>query len=273
MADVATALADTASGIKLQVAGARQEESGTGFARMSRETMARLGIAAGDVVSIEGKRGTAARAILPHPEDEGLEVIRLDGLQRANAEVASGEHVVVGKAAAKPAQRVVFAPAQRELRLQGPAQALKRNFFGRALVTGDLVATAGQQQVDRGNMPPQLREMLNVPAFALTQIRLSVVATVPKGIVFIDETTEVELRAEYEEPRNSRAELNYDDVGGMGDTIRQLREMVELPLRYPELFRRLGVDPPKGMGCSDESTEVGLRAEYEEPRSSRAELD
>jgi len=247
MADAATAIADSDNGIKLQVAGARQEESGTGLARMSREVMGRLGIVEGAFVAIEGKRSTAARAIVSHPEDEGLEVIRLDGLQRANAEVASGEHVIVRKADAKPAQRVVFAPAQRELRLQGPAQALKRNFFQRPLVTGDLVATAGQQQVDRGDMPPQLRQMLNAPAFALTQIRLSVISTVPKGIVFIDENTEVELRAEYEEPRDSRAELNYDDVGGMGDTIQQLREMVELPLRYPELFRRLGVDPPKGV--------------------------
>ena len=247
MADAATAIATTDNGIRLQVAGARQEESGTGFARISRATMGLLGITEGDVISIEGKRATAARAILPHPEDEGIEVIRLDGLQRANAEVASGEHVVIRKAEAKPATRVVFAPAQRELRLQGPAHALKRNFFQRPFATGDVVATAGQQQVDRSDMPPQLRQMLNVPAFALTQIRLSVIATIPKGIVFIDENTEVELRAEWEEPRDSRAELNYDDVGGIGDTIRQLREMVELPLRYPELFRRLGVDPPKGV--------------------------
>jgi transitional endoplasmic reticulum ATPase len=89
--------------------------------------------------------------------------------------------------------------------------------------------------------------MLNAPAFALTQIRLTVVSTSPKGVVHIDENTEVELRPEYEEPRSSRADVNYDDVGGMGDTIRQLREMVELPLRYPELFTRLGVDPPKGV--------------------------
>ena len=95
MADAATAIEKTDSGIRLQVAGARQEESGTGFARISRATMGLLGITEGDVIAIEGKRATAARAILPHPEDEGIEVIRLDGLQRANAEVASGEHVVV----------------------------------------------------------------------------------------------------------------------------------------------------------------------------------
>ena len=87
----------------------------------------------------------------------------------------------------------------------------------------------------------------NAPAYALTQIRLTVVSTSPKGIVHIDESTEVELRAEFEEPGNGRGVVNYDDVGGMAETIRQLREMVELPLRYPELFTRLGVDPPKGV--------------------------
>ena len=241
------AIVDDERSVRLQVAGARGEESGTGVARISREVMVRLGVNEGDILEIVGKRTTAARVMLPYPEDEGLQLIRLDGLQRANAQVGSGEHVELRKPEARPATRVVFAPAQRELKLHGPGQALKRNFFGRALVTGDLVATAGQQQVDRGDMPPQLQRMLNAPAFALTQIRLSVVSTSPKGIVFIDEHTEVELRAEYEEPSDGRADVNYDDVGGMGDTIKQLREMVELPLRYPELFQRLGVDPPKGV--------------------------
>src|SRR5678815_5193385 len=90
--------------------------------------------------------------------------------------------------------------------------------------------------------------MFSTPAYALTEIRLQVASTVPaKGIVHIDENTEVELRAEFEEPRDSRGIINYDDVGGMEETIKQLRGMVELPLRYPELFTRLGVDPPKGV--------------------------
>ncbi|MET0589504.1 MAG: CDC48 family AAA ATPase [Novosphingobium sp.] len=231
--------------VKLQVAAARQEESGNGIARLPRTAMADLGLAEGDVVEIKGKRPTAARAVFAYPEDEGLEVIRLDGLQRANAEVGSGDHVAVSKSESRPAQRVIFAPAQREMRLQGPAQALKRNFFGRPLLAGDLVATTGQQQVR--DVPPQVARMFNTPAYALTQIRLTVVSTVPKGIVHIDENTEVELREEFEEARGSRADVNYDDVGGMGDTIQQLREMVELPLRYPELFTRLGVDPPRGV--------------------------
>jgi transitional endoplasmic reticulum ATPase len=231
--------------VRLQVAAARQEESGHGIARLPKSAMAELGVTEGDVVEIEGKRITPARAVLAYPEDEGLQVVRLDGLQRANADVGSGDHVTIRRAESRPAQRVVFAPAQKDMRLQGPAQALKRNFFQRPLLAGDLVATAGQQQVR--DMPPQIARMFNAPAYALTQIRLSVVSTSPKGIVHIDENTEVELREEFEEPRTARADVNYDDVGGMGDTIRQLREMVELPLRYPELFTRLGVDPPKGV--------------------------
>jgi len=234
-----------AGSIRLQVAAARQEESGRGIARMPKSAFAALGITEGDVVEISGKRATAAIAVPAHPEDQTLEVIRLDGLLRRNAEVGSGEHVTVKKGESKRATRVVFAPAQREMRLQGPTQALKRNFFRRPLLAGDLVATTGQQPVQ--DLPPQIMRMFNAPAYALTQIRLTVVSTVPKGIVHIDENTEVELRAEFEEPKDGRGTINYDDVGGMGDTIRQLQEMVELPLRYPELFTRLGVDPPKGV--------------------------
>ena len=240
--------ADAASDVKqvrIQVAAARQEESGQGIARLPRSAFQALGITEGDVIEITGKRSTPAIAMPAYDEDQALQIVRLDGLQRGNAEVGSGEHVVITVAQSRPATRVVFAPAQREMRLQGPTQALKRNFFRKPVIAGDLVATTGQQPVQ--NMPPEVRRMFSAPAYALTQIRLSVVSTAPKGIVHIDENTEVELRAEFEEPRDGRAVVNYDDVGGMGDTIEQLREMVELPLRYPELFTRLGVDPPKGV--------------------------
>ncbi|WP_305097334.1 CDC48 family AAA ATPase [Croceibacterium aestuarii] len=245
MADAQVAAKVDEGTIRLQVAAARQEESGRGVARMPRSAFQKLGITEGDFVEIEGKRVTAAVAMAAYDEDEALEVVRLDGLQRANAETASGEHVTIRRAETKPATRVIFAPAQREMRLQGPTEALKRVFFNKPLVAGDLVATHGQQPVQ--NVPPQVARMFNAPAYALTQIRLQVVSTSPKGVVHIDESTEVELRAEFEEPRDGRGVINYDDVGGMEETIKQLREMVELPLRYPELFTRLGVDPPKGV--------------------------
>ena len=230
------------------MANARPEDAGRGLARLPLAVMTELHLAEGDVIEIAGKRSTPARVVRPYKEDEGLDVLRLDGLQRANAGVGSGDFVVIGKIDPRPAQRVVFAPAQNNLRLQGNPEALKRVFFQRPLTSGDIVATSGQQQVPPGDMPPQLRQMLAAPAYALQEIRLVVVSTVPKGIVHIDADTEVELRAEYEEPRESRrADVTYDDVGGMAEAIDQLREMVELPLRYPELFERLGVDPPKGV--------------------------
>jgi transitional endoplasmic reticulum ATPase len=233
---------------RLQVATMRPEDSGRGIARLPRALMAEMGLAEGDVIELIGKRSTPARAVGPYPEDEGLEIIRLDGLQRANAEVGSGELIEVRKAESKPAQRVVFAPAQKNLRLHGSAHALKRSFGMKPVTAGDVVATHGQQQMPRGDIPPELRQMLTAPAFALQEIRLVVVSTAPKGIVHIDANTEIELRPEYTEAKETRrADVTYDDLGGIGTTIDQLREMVELPLRYPEIFERLGVDPPRGV--------------------------
>ncbi|USI74383.1 CDC48 family AAA ATPase [Sphingomonas morindae] len=246
MADVDTS--NEISSRRLQVANARPDDSGHGLARLPRAAMQALGLVEGDVVEIVGKRATPARAVLPYPEDEGLDILRIDGLQRANAGVGSGDFVEVRRAESKPATRVVFAPAQENLRLQGSGQALKRSFQMKPITAGDVVATTGQQRVTAEDLPPQLRQMLNRPAYSLQEIRLLVVSTTPKGVVHIDQNTEVELRAEYQEPREARrADVTYDDLGGLGDTIDQVREMVELPLRYPELFERLGVEPPKGV--------------------------
>lgn len=233
---------------RVQVANLPPADSGRGVARLPLKLMEELGLSEGDVIEIVGKRSTAARAIRPYGEDEGLDIIRLDGLQRANAGVGSGDFVEVHKADSKPATRVVFAPAQNNIRLQGSADALKRSFEGRPFCAGDTVATSGHQRVN-ADMPEHIRQLLNAPAFALQEIRLTVVSTTPRGIVHIDEKTQVELLSEFTEKKEGerRADVTYDDLGGMRDTIDQLREMVELPLRHPELFQRLGVDPPKGV--------------------------
>ena len=232
---------------KVQVASLPPADSGRGFARLSDGLMAELGLNEGDVIEIVGKRSTAARAIRPYGEDEGIDIVRLDGLQRANAGVGSGDFVEIKKGESNPATRVVFAPAQPNVRLQGSADALKRTFAGRPLVEGDTVATAGHQRIN-ADMPDHIRQLLNAPAFALQELRLVVVSSVPKGIVHIDGKTAVELLPEYKAGEGERrADVTYDDLGGMRDTIDALREMVELPLRHPELFQRLGVDPPRGV--------------------------
>jgi len=243
------AIVDRVKSRKVQVASLPPADSGRGFARLPDKLMDELSLSEGDVIEIVGKRSTAARAIRPYGEDEGIDIVRLDGLQRANAGVGSGDFVEVREADSKPASRVVFAPAQPNVRLQGSAEALKRSFAGRPLVEGDTVATTGHQRIN-ADMPDNIRQLLNAPAFALQELRLVVVSAAPKGIVHIDEKTAVELLPEYtarDEDGQRRADVTYDDLGGMRDTIDALREMVELPLRHPELFQRLGVDPPKGV--------------------------
>src|SRR3954463_246486 len=164
---------------KVQVASLPPADSGRGFARLPDKVMDDLGLNEGDVIEIVGKRSTAARAIRPYGEDEGIDIIRLDGLQRANAGVGSGDYVEVRKAQSKAATRVVFAPAQPNIRLQGSAEPRKRPFARRPLTEGDVVATAGHQRVN-ADMPDAIRQMLNAPAFALQELRLVVVSTVPK---------------------------------------------------------------------------------------------
>src|SRR3569623_1732236 len=176
---------------RLQVATLRPEDSGRGIARLPRAPMAEMGLGEGDVIELSGKRTTPARAGGPYPEDEGLEIIRLDGLQRANAEIGSGDFVEIRKAESKPAQRVVFAPAQKNLRLHGSAHALKRSFGMKPITAGDVVATHGQQQMPHGDIPPEHRQMLTAPTYALQEIRLVVVSPVPKGIVHIAANSEL----------------------------------------------------------------------------------
>src|SRR6476469_8634267 len=234
---------DRVTSRKVQVASLPPADSGRGFARLPDKLMDELGLNEGDVIEIVGKRSTAARAIRPYGEDEGIDIIRLDGLQRANAGVGSGDFVEVRKAESKPATRVVFAPAQPNVRLQGSADALKRTFARRPLTQRDTVATTGHQRIN-ADMPDHIRQLLDAPAYALQELRLVVTSASPKGVVHIDNKTVVELLPEYTAGDGERrADVTYDDLGGMRDTIDALREMVELPLRHPELFQRLGVDP------------------------------
>jgi transitional endoplasmic reticulum ATPase len=241
-------------GTKLQVAGAKPQDVGTGTARLSRKTMQGMSIREGDVLEITGKRPTAALALPPYPEDEGLDVIRLDGLQRGNAGVSIGDHVSVKAAESKPARRIQLAPAQKNLRLVGSGEMLRRTLFQRPLVAGDIISTSiyqrnqMQQQQQQGVPDDLFRMFFEQPAFGLQEIRLRVISTVPRGVVQIAQDTEIELLPEFVEMDEQRpAVVTYDDLGGLGDTLSQVREMIELPLKHPQLFQRLGIDPPKGV--------------------------
>ncbi|MFC4175069.1 CDC48 family AAA ATPase [Microvirga sp. GCM10011540] len=242
-------MTDDGQVIRLQVANARPGDSGRGVARVSRKALSELGLQEGQAIEIIGKRHTTAIAVTPYAEDEGLNIIRIDGLQRVNAGVGSGDYVEVKPAEVRPASRVVLAPAQKGLRLQGSGEALKRTFYQRPLTAGDVISTSVHSpRATDPRLPEELRSLLNIPAYGLQEIRLVVVSTQPRGIVQVTAETEIELRPQFEEPKEARrADVTYDDIGGLGNTVDQVREMVELPLRHPELFQRLGIDPPKGV--------------------------
>src|SRR5688572_28379054 len=243
---------------RLQVAGAKPQDVGTGTARISRKTFQLLNLREGQVIEIVGRRVLFRSVLPPYPEDEGLDVVRLDGLQRGNAGVSIGDYVDAKRADVRPAKRVQLAPAQKNLRLVGSGEMLRRTLFQRPLVSGDVISTSIYQRAaqqgqpggpGRDNIPEDLfRMFFEQPAFGLQEIRLRVISTVPRGVVQVAQDTEIELLPEYvesEEPR--RSDITYDDIGGLGDTINNVREMIELPLKHPELFQRLGIDPPKGI--------------------------
>ncbi|HTR18162.1 MAG TPA: CDC48 family AAA ATPase [Acetobacteraceae bacterium] len=238
-------------GIQLTVANARPEDVGKGVARISRRAALALNLGPGDVLELAGPRHTVAIPVPPYPEDETLEIIRLDGLQRANAGVAASDRIDLRRVQPRVATRVTLAPAQKNLRLSGSGEALRQTFIGRPLVAGDVISTSVYQRGASGGdgFPDEIfNRFFQQQPYALQEIRMVVVGTTPKGIVRIDEQTEVELLPQYTEPRETRrADVTYDDIGGLGSTVDQIREMVELPLRHPELFQRLGIDPPKGM--------------------------
>ncbi len=240
-------------GLRLKVAEAGQEDVGKGIVRISDAAFSSLELDRGDVVAIVGERETAALVAAGRSADQGLDVVRMDGVIRSNAQAGIGDYVQVRKAAWRDAEKVTLAPARKGIRVMAPGEALRQALLHRPVVKGDLI-TAGGAQRSRDVLPPGmypeelLRGLLGSLAIGLGEVRLIVVATTPSGIVRIAAQTEVELLPEYVETKERQVpDVTYDDIGGLGEVINEIREVVELPLKHPELFDRLGIAPPKGV--------------------------
>ncbi|MFQ5683282.1 MAG: CDC48 family AAA ATPase [Candidatus Binatia bacterium] len=239
--------------LRLKVAGAQQPDVGKGIVRIPIEEIQSLGIEQGDVIEIQGKRPTAAVAVTAYPEDEGIDIVRMDGLIRANAKVGIGDPVEIRKANWKKADKVSLAPAKEGLRIAGSGEGLKPTLLYRPLVQGDLISTTIFNQ-PRRSFPTNFfsddffHGFFESPAYGLMEIRLVVTSTVPKGIVRVSEETQIELMPEYTEAKERKiVQVTYDDLGGIKSVVEKVREMIELPLKHPELFDRLGIDPPRGV--------------------------
>ena len=209
----------------IKVAELKSGETGRGIARLDPELMDILGIKVGDIVQIDGNRKTVAKVLRGGPEDANRGIIRIDGSTRRNAGVSLDERVGIKKVTAKNAEKITFAPTE-QLRLQGGEEYLKQVLEGRAIAKGDTIT-------------------LNVMG---NKIDLVVTSFAPSGdAVLMASTTEVKVSDKPAANNGDVPKVSYDDIGGLGDAVKKIREMVELPLRHPELFKRLGVEAPKGV--------------------------
>jgi transitional endoplasmic reticulum ATPase len=221
-------------GIELKVARAHhQSEVGLGRARIDTLTRKQLGVDVGDIIEIIGSKTTAAKVFRASHEDEGKGIIRIDGMIRGNAGVSIGEKVIVRKAQPVNASKIVVAPKipQGKKVKFGPGveELFKRGLLNRAVTKGDEII---------------------IPNIALMGgfLPFVVVSTTPLGIVIITEHTQLSVKTEpVEMTEIMRPSVTYDDIGGLDEELQRVREMIELPLKHPELFERLGIDPPKGV--------------------------
>jgi len=211
------------STLKLRVTEALSKDVGRSFARMGPEDLAKLNVAIGDIVEISGKRKTVAKAMPAYKELRSQSRIQLDGLTRENAGSGLDEFVGVQKINVRPAERVVLAPvnmtpAERDLKYIGSL------LDGLPAVEGDCV---------RANL------------FGSRSANFKVETTAPKGPVIINPTTQLVIGKVQQEEAGRK--LSYEDIGGLKPQLQRIREMIELPLRYPEVFEKLGIDAPKGV--------------------------
>src|SRR6058998_2134716 len=209
----------------LRVVDALQRDVGRGIARIDPKIVDELGLTSGDVVQITGKRKTNALSWPAHQEDYGKGIIRIDGYLRNNAGVSIDDKVTIRKIDAKIAERLTLAPTE-PLRIVGGEEYLAQILEGRVLARGDYVP-------------------INIMG---RKIDLVVTNTTPSTeAVIVTEDTEILFGEQVKEPVRNVPKISYEDIGGLRPVIQKVREMIELPLRHPELFERLGVEAPKGV--------------------------
>jgi len=246
--------------IKLKVMEALQEDAYKGIARIDGATMKQIDVRAGDVIVITGSRETVAIVDRAYPADVGEQIIRIDGIIRRNAKTGIGEIATITKADVKEAKKVIIAPAQQGVMIkagEGAIEILKRGLLGRAVVQGDIVVLGGAQR-RHDLMAGSFEDIFNIFGEALGNSRFGfpgfdsskfvVASIIPKQPVIITESTELVLNPKAIEISEDKIpEVTYEDIGGLGEEVKKIREMVELPLKHPEIFARLGVEPPKGV--------------------------
>ncbi|MBS3102985.1 CDC48 family AAA ATPase [Candidatus Woesearchaeota archaeon] len=241
--------------LKLKVAEAIQDDVNKGIVRIDSSFLNEIDIRPGEIVEIEGERKTVAIADRAYPGDIGLNIIRMDGIIRKNAKTGIGEILNVRRAQVKEGKKVIIAPARKGIVIRASPDIFKQGLLGRAVVKGDIVSLGGSRRRRTALMESPFFEsdIFNIldesmMGFGFGDIKFVVADVNPKQAVIISDTTEVVFNPEAIEIKEELVpEVAYEDIGGLEDEIKKIREMVELPLKHPEIFERLGIEAPKGV--------------------------
>ena len=213
--------------LTLRVAEAKTKDVGRGIARIDPADLKLIEAEVGDVIEILGSRSTVAKVMPTYIDDRGKSIIQIDGLVRGNAQVSLDEKVTIQKTSSSPASKIVLNPltVTRAMRHEQDMKYIGNLLEGLSLVEGDTIRAS---------------------LFGARSQDFMVTSAVPKGPVSIHSGTRIEIK-EVTEAKPKGLKISYEDIGGVKKAIQRVREMIELPMKYPQIFERLGIDPPKGV--------------------------
>jgi len=213
--------------LTLRVAEAQTKDVGRAIARIDPDSLKQIEAEVGEIIEIQGKRKTVAKVMPTYVDDRGKSIVQIDGLVRGNAQVSLDEKVTIQKTSCLPASKIVLSPLtlMKTMRHDRDMKYIGSLLEGLPLVEGDTIRAS---------------------LFGTRSQDFTVTGTVPRGAVSIHSGTKVEIKG-VSEARPKGLKVSYEDIGGLSKEIRRVREMIELPLKYPQIFERLGIDPPKGV--------------------------
>ena len=211
----------------LKAKEALSKDVGRANARIDPEDMKEFGLNVGDIIEIKGKRNTPAKIMPCFAEDRGKKIIQIDGISRENASIGLDEKVKINKIDSKPANKITLSPLAMSSLLQRDSDA---KYLG-SLIQG---------------LPVIAGDRIRATFFGSSSCDFKVVDTIPSGVVLINAATLIRMKT-VGQGEAKQATVSYEDIGGLGSQIQRIREMIELPLRYPHVFERLGIGAPKGV--------------------------
>ncbi len=213
--------------VVLKIKEALGKDVGRAIARMDPKDMKTAGLEPGDIVIIEGKRKTPVKVMPCYQEDRGKKILQIDGVTRENTQAGIDEKIRIEKTTCKPALKIRLQP---DTAISSQYKSNDTKYIG-SLIDG---------------LPVSKGDKIRANLFGSRSIDYQVVDTNPSGVVLINPNTKIDLNVPKQGEKKS-SKVSYEDIGGLGNQVQRIREMIELPLKYPEVFERLGIDPPKGV--------------------------